>query len=451
MFRCFALLWVMFCSSVVASEPAELRLATFSADITIPLGHRCMGVLPTKALRIEDPLEARGLVLLGSGPPVVLVALDWCEVRNGAYDQWRDQIAQAANTVRNRVLVCSLHQHDAPVTDSGAQALLDRVGMQGELYDVAFHADCIARVAEAIRKAIPLAQPLTHVAASQAKVDQIASNRRVEYPDGRVGYDRGSRMSPDSPAALADAGEIDPFLKTIHFYNQDRELAVISSYATHPMSYYGQGGVTADFVGMARRRRQLDTEGSMQIYTTGCSGDVTAGKYNDGAAATRAVLADRLYQAMVQSAAVAQRQPISEYRFRCETLQLPFHEGDEFTREAMTAVLEDEQASEKNRILAAMGLSSLDRLERQPIDLPCLDLGIAQIVLLPGESFVGYQLMAQRLHPDSFVMAIGFGESWTGYIPTKRAFDEGFGHSWRWVGRGCEAIIRQQLTRVLAE
>ncbi|QDS87447.1 hypothetical protein EC9_16250 [Rosistilla ulvae] len=452
MFRSSFVLWLALSSAVFAVEPTGLRLATFSEDITIPLGHRCMGILPTKALRIEDPLEARGMVLLGAGKPVVLVALDWCEVRNGAYDQWRDQLAEAAGTVRNRVLVCALHQHDAPVTDSGAQALLDSVGLQGELYDVAFHADCIARVAEAVRKAIAVAQPLTHVAASQAKVDRIASTRRVEYPDGRVGYDRGSSMRPDSPQVKADEGAIDPFLKSIHFYNKDRELAVLTSYATHPMSYYGRGGVTADFVGMARRRRQVETDGSMQIYMTGCSGDVTAGKYNDGAPATRGILADRLYQAMVAAAAEAQPQPISEYGFRCETFQLPFHEGEEFSRDAMTAMLRDDNASQRDRILAAMGLSSLNRIESgQPIDLPCLDLGIAQIVLMPGESFVEYQLMAQRLRPDSFVMAVGFGESWTGYIPTKQAFDEGFGHSWRWVGRGCEAIIREKLTRVLAE
>jgi hypothetical protein len=116
----------------------------------------------------------------------------------------------------------------------------------------------------------------------------------------------------------------------------------------------------------------------------------------------------------------------------------------------MTAILQDTKASVRERILAAMGLASLNRIERgQPIDLPCLDLGIAQVVLLPGESFVGYQLMAQQVRPDSFVMAIGFGECWPGYIPTQRAFEEQFSHDWRWVGPGCEPIIREKLTALL--
>jgi hypothetical protein len=436
--------------SKVAAQEAALQLATFSADITIPLGHRCMGILDTKAERIDDPLEARGFVLLGPDAPVVFVALDWCEVRNGAYDLWRDTLAKAANTSRERVLVCSLHQHDAPVVDTEAQSLLDSVGLVGELFDVPFHQACLNDVSSAIERALPLAKPVTHVAFGQAAVEKIASNRRVALGDGVVSYDRYSRSAPDSPEAMADPGEIDPNLKSICFLSGDRTLAVLSSYATHPMSYYGQGGVSADFVGLARRRRQLDTPDSMQLYATGCGGDITAGKYNDGSPQSRGVLTDRLYQAMVRASTVLEPHKINKFEFRCETFHLPFHEGPQFEREAMTAVLNDDKASVRNRILAAMGLASLNRIERgQPIDLPCLDLGVAQVVVLPGESFVGYQLMAQHIRPESFVMAIGYGECWTGYVPTQQAFEERFNHDWRWVGPGCEAIVREKLTSVL--
>ena len=450
--------WLVLLSMVSAwpytlvAEEAALRLATFSADITIPLGHRCMGILDIKALRIEDPLEARGFVLLGPDAPIVFVALDWCEVRNGAYDLWRDTLAAAAKTSRERVLICSLHQHDAPVIDTEAQSILDSVGLIGELFDVPFHQACLRDVAASVERGIALAKPLTHIAIGQAAVDKIASNRRVVHDDGVVRYDRLSRSSTDSPQAMADEGEIDPNLKSIHFLSGDQTLAVLSSYATHPMSSYGQGGVSADFVGLARRRRQQETPGTMQLYATGCSGDVTAGKYNDGSAQARAALIDRLYQAMVQASQTSRPQKIDRVHFRCEKFHLPFHEGENFQREAMTKVLHDDKASVRDRILAAMGLASLNRIEGgQPIDLPCLDFGAAQVVVLPGESFVRYQLMAQRIRPDSFVMAIGFGECWTGYIPTQQAFDERFGHDWRWVGPGCEAIIAEALTSVLRQ
>jgi len=443
-------LFAFILSPMVVAQESAVRLATFAADITIPIGHRCMGILETKVLRIDDPLEARGFVLLGPDAPVVFIALDWCEVRNGAYDLWRDTLAAAAKTSRDRVLVCSLHQHDAPVIDTEAQSLLDSVGLVGELFDVPFHQACLKDVASAVERAIALAKPVTHVAIGQTEVEKIASNRRVVLTDGTVSYDRFSRMAPDSPEAMADPGEIDPNLKSISFLSGDQRLAVLSSYATHPMSYYGQGGVSADFVGLARRRRQLETPDTMQIYASGCAGDITAGKYNDGSPQSRGVLTDRLYQAMVRASRAIDPNKINKFDFRCETFHLPFHEGAQFKRETMTSVLQDDKASIRDRILAAMGLASLNRIERgQPIDLPCLDLGAAQVIVLPGESFVGYQLMVQRIRPDSFVMAIGYGECWTGYVPTQHAFEERFNHDWRWVGPGCEPIIREKLTSVL--
>jgi hypothetical protein len=74
---------------------------------------------------------------------------------------------------------------------------------------------------------------------------------------------------------------------------------------------------------------------------------------------------------------------------------------------------------------AAMALSWRHRIEAgRSIDLPVLELGPALIALLPGEAHVEYQLLAQRLRPDAFVMALGYGESATGYIPTSRQIAE---------------------------
>ena len=76
-------------------------------------------------------------------------------------------------------------------------------------------------------------------------------------------------------------------------------VAALSVYATHPMSYYGGGEVSADFVGLARRRRQAESPGVFQVYLSGCSGNVTAGKYNDGSPGIRPALAERLYRGML--------------------------------------------------------------------------------------------------------------------------------------------------------
>ena len=443
-------IYVACLATETAAKADPFRLATFKTDVTIPLGHRCMGILPRKAERVVDPLYAHGFVLLGPDKPIVLVAVDWCEIRNASYDRWRDALAEAAGTDRQRVIVCSVHQHDAPVVDGGAQQLLASVSLPGELFDTRFHKDAVRRTAAALRDSLDGARPVTHLGLGKTRVEKIASSRRVVHPDGRVSFSRYSSSGGDPFHRGAPDGDIDRWLKSISFYDGRQPLATLSVYATHPMSYYGRGEVSADFVGIARDRRQRDDFQVAQIYASGASGDVTAGKYNDGSTANRPVLAERLYRAMKAASETAERVPLERVDFRVTALNLEFHDGVEFTESALTETLHDGSADVSDRILAAMGLSSRQRIASgQAIDVPCIDFGPAQIVLLPGEAFVGYQLMAQQMRPDSLVVCIGFGECWPGYIPTRAAFEERFDHGWRWVAPGAEEQIRAALGRVL--
>ena len=53
--------------------------------------------------RLED-------VALAGGPPVVLCAVDWIGIANEGHDAFRDALAEAAGTTRERVAVHALHQ-----------------------------------------------------------------------------------------------------------------------------------------------------------------------------------------------------------------------------------------------------------------------------------------------------------------------------------------------------
>ena len=428
----------------------QFRLASFRADVTIPIGHRCMGVLPTKSKTIRDRLYANGFILTGAQQPIVLCAVDWCEIRNGAYDQWRDALASSVGTTRERVLVCSLHQHDAPVIDTEAAKLLSEVGLEGELYDVAFHDRIVARVARAASDELENAIAITHLGIGQARVDRIASNRRVVLKNGTITFGRSSRSANNEEYSTAPDGEIDPFLKTISFWQDDQPILALHAYATHPMSYYGFGEVSSDFVGLARDQRQRDDFSVRQIYVSGCSGDVTAGKYNDGTVESRLTLTRRLYQAMVAAWKNTKRTPLTRVAFRNSKLELDFHHDVSLTESALVTELGKTSNKVESRILAAMGLSSRRRVGRgQLIDVPCIDFGQASIILFPGESFVGYQRMAQEMTPNSFVLAIGYGECWPGYVPTEAAFRDSFRDKWLWVAPGSETRLKRAMRDVL--
>src|SRR4051794_20566710 len=197
---------------------AEYRVAAFEADISIPIGHACMGGGIADAKTVLDPLLAKGFVLLGAGDPVVVVALDWCQANNSSYDRWREALAEAAGTSRERVMLATVHQHDAPICDLRAQELLDTVGLKGSMCDPAFHEQAVRRTADALKKALASARRVTHVGVGQAVVERVASNRRVARDDGRVHWDR---TSSDRQFDAEPEGESDPFLKTISLWDGD--------------------------------------------------------------------------------------------------------------------------------------------------------------------------------------------------------------------------------------
>jgi len=425
----------------------DFQVATFEADITISVGHACMGGGVADAREIADPLFAKGFVLLGAGQPVVVVALDWCQCNNESYDRWREGLARAAGTTPQRVMLATVHQHDAPICDLSAQRLLDEQGHPGWNCDPEFHAQAVRRTAESLRRSLKSARRATHVGTGQARVGKLASNRRVVRPDGRITWERGS-ASGDVHGA--PEGEVDPWLKTLSFWDGDQPLLAWSCYAIHPMSYYGKGGVSADFPGLARQRRQQDDPRVFQIYFTGCAGDVTAGKYNTGERTNRAVLADRLYQGMVAAWRATVRQPLERIDFRSADLRLPARDTGKFTLEAMRATLANTNATRWQRISAALGLSWRERVQRgQPIEVPCLDVngGAALFAILPAESFVGYQLAAQRLRPESFVMVAGFGDGAPGYIPTDQCWRDGYVDDYCWVQPMTDSLILRALSQ----
>jgi hypothetical protein len=432
------------------------RVAAFRVDVTPPLGHPLLGGGFRPAAKIGDPLYAHGLVFTGDDRPIVYVAVDWCELRNEAYARWRDALAAAVDTTIERVLVSCVHQHDAPYVDLGAQRILGEAGIAQRTCDPEFHEQAVQKVATAAKAAPADAKPLTHLGRGRARVEQIASNRRVLKPDGTPYFGRYSTCR-DEKLRDQPEGEVDPWLRSLTFYSHDTPIATLHSYAVHPMSPYGGGVVSADFVGDARARRQRDLPDVVQIYATGCAGDVTAGKYNDGGSEVRGQLAGRLYDAMVHADAASERVAIDAIAGKSKPITLPFWNTQELTAERLRQIVADEKHPFMPRAMAALGLSSLECSTRRGgeaghrVDLQVVDFGAAQLALFPAESFVSFQLQVQQAQPDKFILPIGFGECAPGYIPTVAAVREGFReeHGYCWVDETAERHIVEGMNAVL--
>ena len=117
---------------------AQLRIATFQVDATPPIGDPLCFGLCQPAARVDDRLTARGIILFNEGPPIVLCAVDWVEIASRGYDQICVDLANATGTSTDRVALHTLHQHDAPGYNPGAEEILAANGLPGLLYGAQF-------------------------------------------------------------------------------------------------------------------------------------------------------------------------------------------------------------------------------------------------------------------------------------------------------------------------
>ena len=269
-----------------------LRIATFQTDVTPPVGSPLSYGFVRPAERIVDPLSARGVILLTEEKPIVLCVIDWVAISNGAHDAWREALADAAGTTTDRVSVHVAHQHDTPGVDFTAAEILATYGHRGIMFDDASAREAIRRTAAAAGVAVKQPRRVSHIGYGQAKVEKFASNRRVIGPDGKIRYWRGSTTT-NADARAEPEGTIDPYLRVISFWDADAPLVSMTYYASHPQSYYGRGGVSADTVGLARSSREEALPQVAHLHFNGAGGNIAAGKYNDGATANRAILAER--------------------------------------------------------------------------------------------------------------------------------------------------------------
>lgn len=408
---------------LVALAQSTLKLATFDVDATPPLGS-AMAYDPVKRVD-EMTLRCRGIVLIGTEQPIVLCAVDWIGIANEGHDAFRSALADAAGTVPGRVAVHTLHQHDAPGCDFTAEKLIKELDVKGYTrFSGDFHRLVIKRAADAIRAALPNAQPITHFGYGEALVKDVASNRRVERTaEGKVGRMRGSSCKIEGLIALPE-GLIDPVVSLLSFWNGDKPVAVLSAYACHPQSYYRLGIPSPDFPGIARFIRGQDVNAALHVHFNGAGGNVAAGKYNDGTQANRILLATRLANGMREAYEKTQKTPLTTADIGWSSVLVSLPLSPRLDEADLTAKLKATEA--KGYISFADQLAFVRRVKAgHQIDITCLRVGDTRMLHLPGELFVEYQLAAKAMRPDLHVLMAAYGNYGPGYIGTAAAYPEG--------------------------
>jgi len=397
------------------------QIAVFDIDATPPVGSY-IAYNPVKNTW-DMGLRARGIVLTGAGKPILLCSIDWIGIGNDSQDEFKRVLAEAAGTTPDRVAVHTIHQHDAPICDFGAEKYLLSKGLDPMSFESTFTRKILNQLADAVRAAMKDQQPVTHIGMGEAEVFKVASNRRIAGPDGKI---RATRYTTTKDSALRaePEGLIDRMVSLVSFWNGDKPLAVLSYYACHPQSYYLTGLPNPDFPGIARFYRQLAVPDALHVHFNGAGGNLGAGKYNDGSKENRGILAERLADGMKRAWEATKKEPLTAdmVSWKIEPVSLPPAKyPDNFD--------EDLKIKGKDQIFLTNSIPKIMWLERcrqgRKIEIGCLSVGDARILHMPGELMVEFQLAARAERPDLLVAMAAYGDYGPEYICTDAAYLEG--------------------------
>lgn len=400
-------------------NPKQLQIALFDVDATPPVG----------SLLAYDPMEnrddlglrAKGIIIVGSGLPVVLCAIDWIGIANESQDAFKRTLAEAASTLPSRVAVHTVHQHDAPISDWGAEKILKDDGLDPKAFESSFDKVLLERLSEAIEKSMKNLKPVSHIGTGKAVVHQVASNRRIAGPDGKIIHSRTSATKDPKIRAYPE-GLIDPEVALVSFWNEEIPIAVLSYYAVHPQSYYLTKTANPDFPGIARYLRQLAVPAALHIHFNGAGANVTAGKYNDGSWENRLILAERLANGMEAAWENTEKQHITSQDVYWQQLPVLLPADDKV--KSIASEMYDKDARWLTNNMQKLAWYNRQALGKK-IEVSALALGNARILHLPGELFVEYQIAAKDENPDLFVAMAAYGDYGPFYIGTAAAYAEG--------------------------
>lgn len=419
--RILSLSMMLVSTFFAAISLGELRVGTFEVDASPRIGGP-LAYDPTK--EITSPLSCRGIVLLSEQSPVVLCTVDWLGIANGANEKFRNSLAAAVGTTADRVAVHTLHQHDAPRCDLTAAEILEPFGQTAPHFDVPFIEQVIKNASDAVANAAKNAKTVASIGVGQAEVKDVASNRRMLGPDGKVFATRYTACKDEKMRALP-TGVIDPVLRSLTFYAPKDPIAVLTFYATHPQSYYRTGGANPDFPGMARNARQAET-GVFHLHFNGAGGNIGAGKFNDGSVENRQVLADKVAAGMRDAFANQKKQDATTLKLDWKAQPVAIPLASHLNHKELEAAVASDETPFAQRVHSAEKLAFLRRSEAGvKIPIGRLKLGDNQLLFMPGELFVEYQLAAQHMLPESNVFMASYGEYGTFYIGTRVAYPQG--------------------------
>lgn len=418
-------------------KTVSLKIAPFLIDVTPPVGFNLSYGINQK---VHSPIYIRGVAVDDGTTKAALAACDFLFVAGSALETWKKTIADAIGTLPENVFPHSVHQHDSVLAYPELNALVRKHLKQDFFAD-----DYFEKVTEdlktAVRKAVKTWKTVKNIAVSEERLQGLASNRRLLGPDGKIKAMRWS--GADEKLQKYPVGLIDPFLRTVAFLgDNDKVLTALHYYTTHPQSIVRRM-VTSDVPGAALEYvRKNSDSAAHHIYFTGCGANITFGKYNLADQKKNPPderikkLGEKLGRGIVSNLKRLEKKPLSSISIKHSSFAIPLSSAvskpDIKSLEAnIVKKLKDAEKESLNpmTVVWPYGFYIALRKNWKKLSNPRLSLlsigDDINIMSLPAETVVDYQLYAQSLIPEKFLACAAYGEAAYMYIPTGIMYKEG--------------------------
>lgn len=440
---------------------AQFQAGAARMCITPPIGVPLSGYFAAEgrketAREVHDDLYARALVMSDGEATVAVVTTDLIGLGQNELDAVREMVLREVGIPAAHLILACTHTHSGPIVNPFPPTDL----VPGQADEAYYH--LLPRlIGSAVVMAARRQRP-ARIAAGSGQCD-ININRREFLPDGTL---RGLPFLGRNPAGVVDR---EVGVLRVDDAATGHPLAVLASYACHPVVLGPNLEISADYVGYTNGFVEESLgRGAVALFANGAQGNMNSivhpGAYDDakrlgmtlGAEILRVTLGlHHSEDAKIQTATRRAELPLNPASHPARQREYIRFLEQEYRR--YTAAEDKDHAwdIEMRLAVAAHRLHIHEQLETPFMPAEVTAFGITMngqaaigLVSEPAELFCEYGIRARQESPFKTTLVLGLANGFIGYVPTPNVYSEG--------GYECEATnvapeAGDQLTQLMIE
>ncbi len=423
-------------AAVVAPAPMtstkELNAGIASIEITPPIGYRMSGYFHERLSDgISNPLHAKAIVLRQGEESAALVFCDIIGLSPDVSSRARKKAAEKTGIPSANILITATHTHTGPLYFGALRKHLHDTAVAKHGSDpcekVDYPSELVNKLVNVISEANASTKPV-RMEAGLAEQQGLSFNRRFHMKDGSVRFNPGV-LNPD---IIRPAGPIDTDVGMVLFRAVDSGSidAALVNFALH-LDTVGGTKYADDYpFYLEQSLRQKYGNKFTLLFGTGTCGDINHIDVTKKARLKTDYIGKKLAETVQEKARHLKTITEPALAVRSEIVQAPLQSygpekvawARENIKKVGTRELSFLEQVEAYKILAI----EMRRSKTIPLEVQVFRLSRdVAVVGLPGEVFVDLGLAIKRASPFPATLVIELCQDAPGYIPTKKAFDEG--------------------------